>query len=103
MRKLTLNDFTYVYTKFFGLKTTIIHHKNDLFEIRKEYVCSQCKKEKEVIMYKHNVTSKEQTDFHHKASIEQMCPLCYTKHLTENTAVIESVADSIMMLFERPL
>lgn len=74
----TINDFKYVFTRFHGLKTTRIHFKGKLFEIRKEYMCLNCRKEIDITVYKAGVTSDKQTEFFENCVKEVLCPCCYT-------------------------
>lgn len=74
----TAGDFRYVMTRFSGLKTTIIYHRETLFEIRKEYMCLKCLETKEVTVYKSGVTTQRQIEFFENCAHEALCPCCYT-------------------------
>jgi len=99
LKKDTIGNFNYVRLHFNGLKTTIVNYKTDggeqiCYEIRKEYMCLNCKEEKELIVFKNGVTSERQTAFFQKCVSEVLCPACYCG----TDQAVEGAAESLMAL-----
>ena len=67
--------FRYVKTRLMGLTTTVIYFKDQLHEIRKEYVCMKCLRPVKLI-YKPNM-SKEQGKFLESLQENCVCKDCH--------------------------